>query len=741
MSQALILSIRLHDGRYHGQPEWPPSPARVFQALLAGSSQGHALSTDCRAALTWLERLPAPVIAAPSARQGQGFRNYVPNNDLDAVGRDPRRVAEIRTAKSVRPRLFDPQTPFLYVWRFEQEGENAAKICEMAERIYQLGRGTDMAWAWAEIAGEEEIERRLTANGDVLYCPAKQGDGEALACPEPGSLASLEDRFAKASRRFAGDGRAQQVFSQAPKPRFGTIAYNSPPRRFLFELRQITNEAPFTLWPLAKASSLVESVRDRGAEKLAHALPDTAGVIDRVFIGRNAKGADKAERIRIIPLPSIGSAHVVRSIRRLLVEVPTNCPLRDDDIAWAFSGLDVIDLNTGEITGSLVRSADEGMLGHYGIDGERGNGHRVWRTVTPVALPERAARRRIDPRRLREELAAAQPSMTPQFKEAKAGRERAGEEVRAAASVVDALRHANTLAQTENIRVQREPFEGRGARAADFAGGTRFAKERLWHAEITFRSPVRGPLVIGDGRYLGLGLMAPVRGLWRDAMVFTLPQDANIELQDAPALVHAVRRALMALSRESAGQVMRLFSGHEDDGGPAVSGRHEHIFLAADDSDEDGRIDRIVVAAPWVCDRSMQPRGRMRKVFDEVVSHLATVRAGRLGVIALRQPLSFGEHDPLVGPARVWESRTLYRATRHAGRGKNPAAGLVRDVIVECLRRSLPRPDVKILEFQTVSNGGGLKARVQLHFDVAVRGPLLLGRDSHAGGGMFRIAR
>src|SRR5262249_37316688 len=38
----------------------------------------------------------------------------------------------------------------------------------------------------------------------------------------------------------------------------------------------------------------------------------------------------------------------------------------------------------------------------------------------------------------------------------------------------------------------------------------RFTKERLWHVEIGFGRPVPGPLLIGDGRYLGLGLMAPV---------------------------------------------------------------------------------------------------------------------------------------------------------------------------------------------------------------------------------------
>ena len=33
MTHSLVISIRLYDGRYHGAGEWPPAPARLFQAL------------------------------------------------------------------------------------------------------------------------------------------------------------------------------------------------------------------------------------------------------------------------------------------------------------------------------------------------------------------------------------------------------------------------------------------------------------------------------------------------------------------------------------------------------------------------------------------------------------------------------------------------------------------------------------------------------------------------------------
>ena len=83
--RSLVISVRFDDGRYHGRPDWPPSPARLFQALVAGAANGEMLAIANRSALAWLELLEAPVIAAPAMRLGQGFTNYVPNNDRDTV--------------------------------------------------------------------------------------------------------------------------------------------------------------------------------------------------------------------------------------------------------------------------------------------------------------------------------------------------------------------------------------------------------------------------------------------------------------------------------------------------------------------------------------------------------------------------------------------------------------------------------------------------------------------------------
>jgi CRISPR-associated protein Csb2 len=223
-------------------------------------------------------------------------------------------------------------------------------------------------------------------------------------------------------------------------------------------------------------------------------------------------------------------------------------------------------------------------------------------------------------------------------------------------------------------------------------------------------------------------------------MVFPLSPESPVAAADTPALLHAVRRALMALSRDGEGKVPRLFSGHEADGAPARSNRHEHVFLAVDDAGNDGLIDRLIVAAPWACDRPMHASHPKRALFDHVVNELRHVRAGRLGVIVLDRPSALPHRDPLAGPAQVWESRTCYRPTRHASRGKDPAAAVVQDAIMECERRGLPRPDVTLLALDSGPNGGNIAARLRLSFAIAIRGPLMLGHDSHMGGGLFTAA-
>jgi CRISPR-associated protein Csb2 len=63
-----------------GAAEWPPHPARIFSAFVEAHYNGHA-SDEGRAALEWLESLPAPSLTASDAQARTVRTHFVPVND------------------------------------------------------------------------------------------------------------------------------------------------------------------------------------------------------------------------------------------------------------------------------------------------------------------------------------------------------------------------------------------------------------------------------------------------------------------------------------------------------------------------------------------------------------------------------------------------------------------------------------------------------------------------------------
>ena len=480
MERALLVAVRFHEGRYHGAGGWPPAPARLFQALMAGAARGAEVPDAARDALDWLERLPPPVIAAPRGKPGKPYTSFVPNNDLDAVLAGKKAldiedaVASVRVRKTVHPILFDPAAPLLYSWRFSDAGAPMAALCAMAGQLYQLGRGIDMAWANAAVLDGDEAQGQLSSHGGIVYHPSEAGGANrTLFCPRPGTRHSLTHRFEERRNRFRRGGsnrRPTRVFVQPPKPLLASVAYDAPPERLDFALRSGDARNGFASRPLAEAAALVAETRDQAAQRLSEALPARADDITRYLVGHGATDADKAARVRVVPVPSIGHLHADLNIRRLAVYVPQSCPVRADDLAWAFA--QVSWGGAAGRAGSEVQTAADGtMTARYEVSA------RYWQSVTPLVLAG-ARRRRIAPTRDRAE--------------AKGAVERAREEARTVHAVRQALRHAGVHATAATVLVQREPFDDRGECADRFSKGTRFPGEALWHVAVTFAVSVSG---------------------------------------------------------------------------------------------------------------------------------------------------------------------------------------------------------------------------------------------------------
>jgi CRISPR-associated protein Csb2 len=720
MTRYLTIHVRAHEGRYHGDGDELPSPFRLFQSLIAGAGISGPLDDHTKRALVWLEELPdAPLVASPRLARGQAVTMFMPNNDLDKFSGDVRNIAKTRGAQKVwRPRHFDASVPWIYAWPFANvdEGDTHAKaICALADKLYQLGRGVDMAWAWGDLLDEAALEARLAEYNGVVRRPSV-GDGLKLACPSKGSFDSLQRRY-QAPRFRTENG--QRVFVQQPKPSYRHVSYEAPLARQVFELRSSADSERRVAWPLEGASSLVVLVREAARARLSTAMPSRTVEIDQYLVGRTRDGSNAVpaeRRVRIIAIPSIGMHYADRAIRRVLIEVPASCPLRSEDVRWAFSGAQLFDPDTGEEKNVLlVPSAEDDMLRHYGVDAAS----RVFRSVTPVVLPEEGKRRRIEPAR--------------KLAEAKRGLERVVEISRASAAVVQALRHAGVRTKAETIRLQREPFEGAGSRVEPFAEGTRFEKERLWHVEIAFGVPVKGPLLLGDGRFLGLGLVAPAIDVVPGAHAFAIT-DGLVGHPEPLDVARALRRAVMARVQAALGkrELAPFFSGHAEDGAPIRRSRSSHLSFAFEPD-----LRRLLILAPHVVERrapALQELDHLRTL-DAALEGFCELRAGHAGVLSL-SPTAIGEvDDSLLGRSRVWKTITPYVVTRHA-KGGAATEALAADVRAECRRLGLPVPSVESSSVRGVP-GIGLTGNVTLLFERSVAGPLLLGRTRYLGGGLF----
>lgn len=725
MMRHLLITVRFHgDGqgtaRFHGMTqggqEWPPSPARLFQALVAGIARGGVLPEPLIAALKWLEKLPRPIIALPARQAGQELNLFVPNNDADSLS-DPRDVGSIRTKKTVHPSLFSEDAEFLYAWPFV-EGETYADLLASAAReLYQLGRGVDPAWARGEVLETEALEERLGGYPGIVLEPQGGGLGNvALACPVPGSLSSLLRRHAATRLRTEGVERKSRVFfSNAPKAVFLNVGYGRALRRLVFELRKRDEDALYA-WGQCNVVGLVETLRDAAAQRLRDAIPEYAEQIEAVLVGRKENPAPLSERVRLIPLPSIGFSHADRGIRRFVLEIPRETPVPVEDLEWAFSGLEWDEVVMGRPSPFVVvRTHDEDMFRKHYLPSSS-----VFRSVTPVVLPEGAKRRRIDSEHLRAE--------------AKGASERLAEEQRAVAAVHLALRHAGIHDVAVDVHVQREPFQAKGKRVESFAEGTRFAKERFWHVEITFDRPVSGPLVIGDGRFLGLGLMAPVTTV-AEAHSFFI--EGGLEAKANPLdLAQALRRAVMARVQESIGERRKLapfFTGHNPDGKPLKGETKGHLAFASD-----FERNRVLIIPPHLLEgrRPTPEESRHLRTLEAAVMDLRDLRAGVAGRLQLSRREVSLDTDPLFVPSRIWESGTEYAPTRFAKKVSTIEA-IRQDVHLEFQRRGLAQPvDVKVVKVHEGPKGS-LRAQVRLRFEAAIRGPILIGRTCHLGGGLF----
>ena len=214
MDQYVCITTTFLNSRYHGK-EWPPAPARLFQALLAGARTGVYRQhwSTVEPVLPALERLPAPEVLASSSRHLPSYRIAVPNNDSDKAAREwsagrPFDETSLRTLKTILPRALDSEPrgkPHLfYLWKVRDCTLPLEDLRQLASFLHTFGWGIDMAYADSFLLSENE---KQSLTGSLNYChfvPASTG--ELRDVPAPGYLLDLMTAYKRYCNRRSGAG-------------------------------------------------------------------------------------------------------------------------------------------------------------------------------------------------------------------------------------------------------------------------------------------------------------------------------------------------------------------------------------------------------------------------------------------------------------------------------------------------------------------------------------------------------
>jgi CRISPR-associated protein Csb2 len=176
-----------------------------------------------------------------------------------------------------------------------------------------------------------------------------------------------------------------------------------------------------------------------------------------------------------------------------------------------------------------------------------------------------------------------------------------------------------------------------------------------------------------------------------------------------------------------------FFTGHSDNGAPVRRADSSHIAFAFAAASK-----RLLVIGPHILERREPTENELKylRTLDEALDGFRDLLAGNAGHLRLLSSSIDESNDPLFGRSTEWETSTPYVVTRHAKR-HNPQDVLAIDLRAECRRVGLPEPQVEVRDAHGIP-GVGLVGTARMRFNVAVAGPIMLGRDRYLGGGLFQ---
>jgi CRISPR-associated protein Csb2 len=489
MPSYFCVSVTFLDPAFHGrgdggEPEWPPSPLRLFQALAAASAArwnermrlGYAVQ-----ALRWLERQHAPTLVAARGEPSQvKYRLYVPDNVGDKVAGSWSRggaasIADYRTEKDVRPtHLAGDAVHYLYPLTDgdPEFAKHRETLYAAARSITHLGWGIDMVAADALVISGEEAAKLPGERWRPADVPSTAG----YRVPLEGTLQALIEKHEAFLNRVRPDG-----FNPVPPlSAFRVVGYRrvtNPPAHASVAFKLLHPEHDRFAWfPTTYANGVAAMTRHATA---AAAKNRPKEWVDSYVHGHRPAGVETKPRFSYLPLPSIerrgARAHVVSGIRRVLLAELIEAS--ESHLLWArqlLPGQFLIEEQSGKRRAMLAPlNEKDWVLQQYTRQSA------TWATVTPIVLPGSDD----------------------------------GRFAKAEKLFAKALRHAGYCPEAmAELEFRIVAFWPGGDLALRFQRPDYLKKDHwsVYHVCLRWKEAIKGPLALGAGRHCGLGVFAAV---------------------------------------------------------------------------------------------------------------------------------------------------------------------------------------------------------------------------------------